>query len=46
MIADVISLTVTGFRLWRGTYSTFRTWEARPLVLRWFNKLLGAWHRT
>lgn len=45
MIADVIRLTVAGFRLWRGTYAISRTREVASQVLRPF-KLPGAWHRT
>lgn len=45
MIADLISLTIAGFRLWHGTYGASRTWGAGPQVLRRL-KLFGAQHRT
>lgn len=44
MIAELISLTVAAFRVWRETYGASRAWEA-PRVLRRL-KLFGAWHRT
>jgi len=45
MIADVISLTIAGFKLWRGTSATSGTWEVASQVLRQF-KPPSAWHRT
>jgi hypothetical protein len=45
MIADVISLTVTGLKMWRGAYATSGSWEVASQVLRSF-RLLGAQHRT
>lgn len=41
MIADVISLTVTGLEMWRGAYAASGAWEAMSQVLQAF-KLLGA----